>query len=483
MPESSLPEGYRLTPWFDVLTLEVKPRDPSNRQAFTLKWPVYHLLSAAAAGRSERWVGVPRFWGLSLFGPPKEDNRVDGDALGPDVRFRGPEEGVVLRDVQVLALREAVRTLDEWGGTFIEAAPGIGKTLMATWLICNRGRKAAVCAPSLVLLEQWKRALQLWAPALRVVELRTRWNPTKTNKDHMRIASGDWDVLISTSDSLSQCDYPSEFVYDRVGTLVVDEAHHIASKTLCQIAPRFPARNVVGLSATPNRQDGLEHALYWLLGPPCFRYQRVPSITGKIHTVEVRRLHFADGRNEVVHNRDGEVCWSGCIRALAADEGRNALLVAVVARLLGAEGRRRVIVLTLLREHVETLAASVAALPGMDPARVAVLMGGASAEDRAKATNVPVVVGTMQFLEEGYDDDELDTLVLAMPRSSEGSLRQIIGRVERAREGKLKPIVVDVLDEFSIFRAIGYKRSRFYAEQGWKIRKQTPEDIYGGATA
>lgn len=449
--ESQLPADFESAPWFRSLTLVAKTADPGG--ALAPRWPVFH--------RTRTHVGFPRFWGLSTFGPPAHDRRVEGEPIA-DPKFES--HGLAPRPAQALALGRIRDSLEKWGAAFVEAAPGEGKTYIAITLICEIGRKACVCIPNDALDKQWVGALGKWAPSLRVVVLRGAWNAK--SKACRAVESGEWDVLVSTSQSLSLVEYPPAHVYDRVGTLVVDEAHHIASKTLCQIAPRFPAKRVIGLSATPGRRDGLEHALYWLLGPSCFRFQRVPEVTGLSHTVDIRRIHLTGGDCRVVCDKSGDMHWTLTTRALSEDESRNRLIASVVRELVAA-GRARVIALTLFREHVETLGAMLADLGP------ATLMGGASDSDRKSATECRVVVGTMQFLEEGYDDDVLDTLVIVLPRNSPSSLRQVIGRVERARAGKQKPLVIDFLDAFGPFPAAAYRRSRFYAEQGWRIHKET----------
>jgi hypothetical protein len=44
-----------------------------------------------------------------------------------------------------------------------------------------------------------------------------------------------------------------------------------------------------------------------------------------------------------------------------------------------------------------------------------------------------------------------------------------VGRCERTHEGKLIPLVVDIIDPFSIFKAMSWKRKKFYFSRGFKI--------------
>ena len=58
------------------------------------------------------------------------------------------------------------------------------------------------------------------------------------------------------------------------GTVVFDECHHIAAPVMNLATRIFRARNVIGLTATKDRPDGLTPLLHWSLGPEGFRVER-----------------------------------------------------------------------------------------------------------------------------------------------------------------------------------------------------------------
>jgi len=86
----------------------------------------------------------------------------------------------------------------------------------------------------------------------------------------------------------------------------------------------------------------------------------------------------------------------------------------------------------------------------------------------AKDPDVKIVYATYNLLEEGYDDPLLDTLILATPRTR---VQQTIGRIERSHGGKLRPVVYDIVDSFSIYGSMWYKRLAFYNSRGFLISK------------
>ena len=78
--------------------------------------------------------------------------------------------------------------------------------------------------------------------------------------------------------------------------------------------------------------------------------------------------------------------------------------------------------------------------------------------DREISVNCSVIIGTYQASGEGFDVPELDTLILASPKSN---VEQAVGRILR-QKNKNEPIVIDIVDSFSIFKGQYYKRRKFY---------------------
>ena len=62
-----------------------------------------------------------------------------------------------------------------------------------------------------------------------------------------------------------------EFV-EQFGMVIVDEMHHIAG-SIYDLINHFPAYYRIGLTATPERTDGLTDVMYWYLGKMAYRYE------------------------------------------------------------------------------------------------------------------------------------------------------------------------------------------------------------------
>jgi superfamily II DNA or RNA helicase len=85
-----------------------------------------------------------------------------------------------------------------------------------------------------------------------------------------------------------------------------------------------------------------------------------------------------------------------------------------------------------------------------------------------------VVVATGQYLGEGFDCPQLDTLFLAFPVSFKGRLVQYTGRLMRADDGKTSVRVYDYADlGVPVLRAMHARRLRTYKTLGFTKSQQT----------
>lgn len=308
---------------------------------------------------------------------------------------------------------------------------------------------------------------------LRTSFLAGNWEGMKEERKTELLAA---DIVIASLDSLAQFRYPKSLM-TRFGLVVFDEAHHMAARTLCEVLPRLPTRRIAGFSATPQRTDGLVHLLFWILGPPCFVFQRVPEVTGRRGTVHVRGVNTP---NEVQAKTmfGGNLAFAEMLNDLAADSARNALIINLCRNQLEA-GRRKVLVITAFREHAELLLSEAKKLTDL----AVLLYGGMSKKQKPKheaLVAARVLVATYGVLQEGFDDADLDTLIMATPRST---VQQTVGRVERVKDGKLTPLVLDLIDNHSLYTSMWWKRRAFYASRGFRIeggaRTPSEEEIVG----
>ena len=116
---------------------------------------------------------------------------------------------------------------------------------------------------------------------------------------------------------------------------------------MSKVVPLFHARNIVALSATPERDDGCTNALLWMFGPIAFRCKRPwQHIIAEV-------VKYTSGPTSEITYRNGELANAAMMERLTKDGPRNTWIV--TRTLKAVADRRRVIILTERTEHIDTL--------------------------------------------------------------------------------------------------------------------------------
>ena len=137
----------------------------------------------------------------------------------------------------------------------LAATTAFGKTVVAAWLIAQRGVNTLVLVHRRQLLDQWIERLSTFLGLPGEVDWRIgggRNRPT-----------GLLDVAVI------QSLVRKGVVDDRVasyGHLIVDECHHLSAHSFEQVARQAKARFVLGLSATVARKDGHHPIIFMQCG-------------------------------------------------------------------------------------------------------------------------------------------------------------------------------------------------------------------------
>jgi superfamily II DNA or RNA helicase len=377
-----------------------------------------------------------------------EDQHCEGQPL--NVTFNGR-----LTAVQ----RKAARALRREDIGVLVAPPGVGKTVIGTYLIAARCRSTLVLVHRQPLLDQWIAQLSMFlGVAPKAIGQIGAGKHTATGRIDVAmiqslVRSGRVDDVVAT-----------------YGHVIVDECHHIPAASFERVLGEVKARFITGLTATPRRRDGLHPIIEMQLGPVRFAIDARSQAARRPfeHRLIIRETAF--GRDRAVSGDRIQSLYAG----LAADERRNRLILDDVRSAMAAG--RSPILLTERKDHVEVLAADL-----QSAARhVIVLRGGMSPTERRAAAatlaSIPdgesrLLIATGRYIGEGFDDARLDTLFLAMPVSWKGTLVQYAGRLHRLHPGKTEVRIYDYVDRdvpmlarmfekrLRGYRAIGYDRN------------------------
>lgn len=395
------------------------------------------------------WFGFPRTAVLEMAqraGWPFTDLRVEGRA------FEAGSQVLEFRRSQgeaVAATLAALTTPPH--GTTLQADCGWGKTAASTEVIRRLGVSTAVLVHKNFLAKQWEEEINAFIPGARVG--RIQGDQLDTGDTH--------DVVICMVQSLVERGYSPE-VFKTFGFLVADEVHRASAPTWSRAAALFPAKYRLGVTATPDRRDGLSSVFLSNFGEIC----HVGHAERMAPRLEVRFLPTIVPQSDYMMYRGGQrkPNLPRLVNALVADRARSA---AVLRDVRGAcEAGRHPLVLSHRLEQVSDYVGRLQA-DGID-ARP--LVGGMSEAQQMASADGDAIVGTYAMVQEGFDCPGLDTLFLATPQSS---IEQAVGRILRTSPDKKQPLVVDYVDQkIGICVGMFRSRSKVYAKLGVERRAQ-----------
>ncbi len=342
-------------------------------------------------------------------------------------------------------------------GVFV-GPPGIGKTVLGTYLVAARARSTLILVHRKPLLEQWVAQLAMF---LGIEEKEVGQIGGGKRKPNGRLD-------VAMIQSLVRGDRVEDLVA-AYGHVIVDECHHLPAVSFERVLSEVKARYLVGLTATPQRRDGHQPITEMQLGPVRFKVDAKSQAARRPfeHKLIVRQTAFriaGDGAESTIQD---------IYRALATDDERNQRIVDDMMAVI-QEGRSPIL-LTERKDHLEYFAERLRPIVR----HVVVLKGGMTAKERRgsadQLASIPdtaerVVLATGRYVGEGFDDARLDTLFLAMPVSWKGTLIQYSGRLHRRHPGKTEVRIYDYVDRevpmllrmfekrLPTYRAIGYAR-------------------------
>lgn len=138
---------------------------------------------------------------------------------------------------------------------------GKGKTILALAIAAKLSVRTLVVVHKNDLIKVWREdiALSLEMPAGLI-----QGNTKKI--ENITVAT------VQTLGSMRKNNKFNDDFLDMFDLIIVDEAHHCPASTY-EVIEDFRAKYRLGLTATPERNDGLTHVLNLFFGSPCYVYQ------------------------------------------------------------------------------------------------------------------------------------------------------------------------------------------------------------------
>jgi superfamily II DNA or RNA helicase len=260
--------------------------------------------------------------------------------------------------------------------------------------------------------------------------------------------------------SISMKEYPKE-VFSGFGLTIVDECHHIASEVFVQAFPKITSQHMLGLSATPDRKDGLMYVIEWFLGPILFKSENTdkedPAIRVEVFNHDPNDTEF----NTVVYNSQGVMSTVHMINKLTEFEPRTKMIASILEDI---EPNRQILVLSDRVKHCKDI------LEALSPSvreTACILAQSVPAPKRAEwCSTKKILIATYSMCKEGFDVPTLNTLVMATPRPD---IDQIVGRILRIEKDKrtIHPLIIDIVD--TTFRRQFQQRLSLYNKRTYTV--------------
>lgn len=243
---------------------------------------------------------------------------------GSTVDFGQWNPAYVLRDYQL----PLVKSLVTENGVGVAPA-GSGKTIMGMKYIQTIGRPTIWLTHTTDLMYQTKQRAE--ATLQGVGKIGILGDGTK---DY-----GDGKLIIATVQTLRADPKLIDFLNPYIGAVVIDEAHHFPATQFLDTAARFKAARIIGLTATPDRKDGMEKYMYMGIGPLAHQVERAALYDNDQlvkPTVNFVYTNFADTNADgVVDNIDAggdDLDYSALLASLMSDKERISLLANTIVQ-------------------------------------------------------------------------------------------------------------------------------------------------------
>ena len=356
--------------------------------------------------------------------------------------------------------KEAVLAMTDAKYGILKAKPGSGKTQMGIALIKLHRRRALWLCHTADLLNQSRDR------AMRYIDPETIGAITEGK---VNVGVGVTFATVQTMANLELQQYR-----DYWDVVIVDECHRVASSATSftryeKVLNHLSARHKFGLTATPERSDGLIRATFALLGDVAYE---VPdsAVADRTMGVKIRTEQTSvEIDEEKCLNTDGTINYVKLIEYLTTHAERNKMIAKSIME-------NKTHSCLILSDRLNQLEAIRNLLP-YEMQEESAFINGKMQSKKAKEEREQAIeemrTGKKKYLfasyslaKEGLDVPRLDRLFLASPAKFSAVITQSVGRVQRTFPGKEMPVVYDFVDDIGFCMGAYKKRCSSYRKIG-----------------
>jgi superfamily II DNA or RNA helicase len=322
---------------------------------------------------------------------------------------------------------------------------GKGKTVCSLDIMSKVGLKTLIICNRTNLLKQWEEIINKQKHTLKVQV----YSSSKGKEIAKNLV--DIDIFLINVQSLINDTFNITNLKP-FGLCIIDECHNVNTKVFSKALWKISSKYRVGLSATPERKDNMEAIMKLFLGP-------IISLnngqTTKQNTlVEIIQVPaFRTNFRAKLYN--GDLNISRTLSNIAECDQRTQFILDKIKTLLNNK-HRKLLVLADRKTLLEQLFYYLGDVSGL-------FIGGMKEQQLELSKEKRVVLATYSISAEGFNLPELNTLILATPRSS---ITQSLGRIFRKHHHAVQPLIVDYVDDYiDLFKNQSFARKRVYRKE------------------
>ena len=444
---------------------------------------------------------LPRCWAKDTYGPPEAEAIPEGKGIREQLTFVGNPY-----DYQ----KAIVDQFFHAGGNGLICVPcGRGKTFMAIWTAMRIGKKFLIVVDKEFLMNQWKGELEALVPGIQVgilqedkcqvdeetlvgkpltlPELKVKCKElgckvTGTREqllERIRLIQPEFqekevkqiqfDCTIAMIQTLVQRDFPQGTFKD-FGFTIFDECHHLGAAHFSRALLKVQTKHMLGLSATPVRDDGLTKVFEWFLGKPVY-WEKTREPDPHV-VVRLEQFTTEDSKyNEVPTDYKGEPILARLLTRIVECEERNKHIAKLIQE-IAEDPKRRILVLSERIGHLET----IEQLLKETGFTMSYYVGGMKEEERESgAKEAKILLASYAMASEAMNIKHLNCVVLASPRKK---VEQSTGRILRVQkhQREVNPLIVDIVDSHGMYQGQWRKRAAYYKKCAYRIQVGDQEE-------
>ncbi len=338
-------------------------------------------------------------------------------------------------------------------------------TFMGLYVLSKLKVKTIIVVNKIPLMNQWKSEIEKFLPGIKVGILQGQKN----------VNIVDCDIVVAMLQSMARIEYPDDLFVD-FGCVIIDEVHNLASKVFSQILFKLCCKYTIGLSATPKRADGCEYVFKWHLGN--IVYKSNEKRQGKPPIIRLLKIDTNDYKEVSTENKftgQKQIQFTSMLSELIMMPKRNLLILELIKDLIKKESSRKILVLSDRRNHLLNLKETLD--NDLDITfTYGLFLGSMKQAVLTQSRASQVIFATYAAFSEGVSVTDLNCLILTSPKkyighlenkmikNESGKLNQIVGRIFRRDHIERNPIIVDLQDNFSVYKTQGKSRVIFYKQ-------------------